>query len=1508
MEDGHHKQDNNSEDEKKTKRQTFKDKINEEDEDNPSKSSSRTSMLSKESSGRNSPDGQEADLVYSPVSVALRSSSTEFLTQKHSTASRFSGIEVNPLFDVNQKRRKSLSSRLFRQMSFVNNNEKSSPNICHKRMSRNFMASSGGLDDADGTLITKSEFLQKWRDNPEKTVEPYNIDTEENVFHFLAREGKLDILRDLCIELKNGPYIYQALKAKDKFGQTPMLSAISASENRNEILKFFLNLIIEKNTDVILQEVAILNCNKHNDSILTLLMKNNEVFRETMQLFFKIFSDYYTKGNSESEGFYKIICQILLQNSCEANSKSISDIVRELYLVNPTFFTEENQLFSYKNPKNRSNILMELAKSARDDALREILVNRQTYRHVTHRVLQERNIEGQTLLAIIEVNRVSLAESLPIVLKKEYGCHRRDILKTEQCLARQLESSMSAGQIIMELNDLENSNSFSKRSKIWLTLFIAWLCPTIGSTAIDIFFDSLLAIQYYHQYNNNTYVNKSIIRCEECQQVFSSPAFNTTRSTIHCFEYCFSSEARLGYTLTFLLLPILFYLLEFLTLTDRYEVTTLRSKLQTSLREICQSCCSPFNFLGAILRFFSWLCVTIFVVIFWQPITALFKFYRDGVYETASGNQRVDARIRKRQSDLTASRGQLIEVNVESAFEPIIQGYIIFPNIIDIAEKVSNMVSIKSDGKVEISLAFTTVETAQLISIATSIISLAWCYSEYHSVRKNMLLDITVSPCSRVTMFFYMLMQIIARLLAFQLFALYWGPGQLYPLVIFVVIHMFISSIVHVFYSEDLHYVRKGKYLKFAHNTMMNAFATIYFHNYLRMDEMPRIGRNQDTEKSESIDIEEADAQTPGLHISTFTRQIAFDILYFSEFVVLLGYGFSAQIVKDGYLGLYTHNFVWVVTTMTVFALILKFFYYNVLHIWSNTIFTTTRIKSQPFEFMGSSEMYITESEESQHRFVEYVFISSNSWFLGKLKTVKTTIMILPKSLLAMIEGQGKQLWVGIFTPIDAATGGMGAGALEQWKLKAQNLLHWKTTLALLCFLPLVVLGILVPLIIILIFVAALVLSLPLMILLLLYNFFGNCRNMIDKTIVDNDEYLDKDIEDLPPEIDSIENPIFSCDPTLTLRKVQDDLAGFETLDLSGRPEMSVEELENITVLLLSLNPRRYKMRELNLNDSRLTDDKLKSLAPLIVRFNIVKFGGKQDYGKKGLEELRMYMEKVNGLPQDTLDQEYVPLIKSEKIMLRQIEIKQSKSKKGVTDLTWVNEEVKGIEHEDDRTLMVNELANLIPYLNILILDGFLRESAVKHIGGKNRGNQMWQLWQKLNYIEHLELLSLRDCGITDRIILKCLTGLSNVRKIDLSGNHDISHVGWKALADTMQENAGKTRLTHLVYQNAKYAIDQPIGEQFAEMFPCLTRLDLSMSQISDEMVRIILAAFSDQDPEFIPTLEKLDLTGCSFTESAVEIFEEINRSRASDLIVFKPQDVVELDKEDESCCRGCCC
>ena len=139
---------------------------------------------------------------------------------------------------------------------------------------------------------------------------------------------------------------------------------------------------------------------------------------------------------------------------------------------------------------------------------------------------------------------------------------------------------------------------------------------------------------------------------------------------------------------------------------------------------------------------------------------------------------------------------------------------------------------------------------------------------------------------------------------------------------------------------------------------------------------------------------------------------------------------------------------------------------------------------------------------------------------------------------------------------------------------------------------------------------------------------------------------------------------------------------------------------------------------------------------------------------------------------------------------------------------------------------------------------------------------------------------------------------------LDLSGNHDISALGWRGLADTLGENK-KTRLVNLVYQHGKNAIDQAIAEQLAEMFPSLVRLDLSLCHLTDEAARIFLAALSQSDPEFVPRLDRLDLSGCSFSEYAMTIFEECNKKRGADLIVFKTQDATQAGRERRSCC--CC-
>jgi hypothetical protein len=173
-----------------------------------------------------------------------------------------------------------------------------------------------------------------------------------------------------------------------------------------------------------------------------------------------------------------------------------------------------------------------------------------------------------------------------------------------------------------------------------------------------------------------------------------------------------------------------------------------------------------------------------------------------------------------------------------------------------------------------------------------------------------------------------------------------------------------------------------------------------------------------------------------------------------------------------------------------------------------------------------------------------------------------------------------------------------------------------------------------------------------------------------------------------------------------------------------------------------------------------------------------------------------------------------------------------------------------------------------------------------------------------------MEMLSLRDCDITDRIILKCLTGISNVRIVDLSGNPDINHVGWKGLADTLRLRREKRRMVHLIYQNSKYAIDEQVGEQFSLMFPSLQKLDLRRCQLTDEAVRKFLLAFSDKEPDHVSSIEKLDLTGGSFSQSALEDFDEINRRMAKNIIVFKAFDVQSENQTNSfcSCFRCCCC
>ena len=189
-------------------------------------------------------------------------------------------------------------------------------------------------------------------------------------------------------------------------------------------------------------------------------------------------------------------------------------------------------------------------------------------------------MSGQTLLTLIEVNRESLSESLPVVLKREYGCHRRDLTKTELCLSEQLETSASASEIIQELHQLEPKN-FCYILLIWASIFLTSLTPNIGLAFSDIFSDSYLTQEYYSNMNNESFVLNRSIQCVDFKTQDPIP--------LEAFGACLDSKSKFYYTIAFLLLPLIFYLTEFLTLRDEYEPTGLRQSIRVSYMKITVS-------------------------------------------------------------------------------------------------------------------------------------------------------------------------------------------------------------------------------------------------------------------------------------------------------------------------------------------------------------------------------------------------------------------------------------------------------------------------------------------------------------------------------------------------------------------------------------------------------------------------------------------------------------------------------------------------------------------------------------------------------------------------------------------------------------------------------------------------------------------------------------------------------------------------------------------------------
>ena len=255
------------------------------------------------------------------------------------------------------------------------------------------------------------------------------------------------------------------------------------------------------------------------------------------------------------------------------------------------------------------------------------------------------------------------------------------------------------------------------------------------------------------------------------------------------------------------------------------------------------------------------------------------------------------------------------------------------------------------------------------------------------------------------------------------------------------------------------------------------------------------------------------DSQRPGLHISTFFRQLTFDVLYVVEYVILLGFGLSAKVYEftpEPNQPGPNSTFVAVIISFTLIALVLRILYYTLMHVWSNVIISGKKLIRKELEDDCPNEE--TRSDAIRNAFFQYVFVTRNTWICGALKNIQTTLLIMPKTVIARITGHGEDL---DHEAKELLKHNPLTTVFEQNKKhKFRNLI-----ISLMC-LPMVLIIIVFNLLVITLLVLVLILTIPVALGIFFWNLFSN--NGFKAVPKDDKETVDDfKILEIPPEIES---------------------------------------------------------------------------------------------------------------------------------------------------------------------------------------------------------------------------------------------------------------------------------------------------------------------------------------------------------------------------------------------------
>jgi hypothetical protein len=280
-----------------------------------------------------------------------------------------------------------------------------------------------------------------------------------------------------------------------------------------------------------------------------------------------------------------------------------------------------------------------------------------------------------------------------------------------------------------------------------------------------------------------------------------------------------------------------------------------------------------------------------------------------------------------------SSRAMIIEVAIESSFQPLLQLYMLFPTLFKQFLCYHETGFLTSQSIPEI---FGSIQQIQFLSILTSVISLAWSFTFYQSIKKKGALDFGSNMIGRTLLLAANLLQISSRLLIIVIYAYLFGPGNFWPMIVCVICHILLMSFLNYMISYDwLKENFQNKHGKIFYHCLLNGICNLYLHNWI-----VKINKVSDMEKSiyykrSDECITSKNRKTQGRKTndkrtsSTVFRQVTFDIIFILETcIVVLVSHFKLKEDLDEIL-----TFVAISQVVGIF---LKFIYYYQFHIWKN--------------------------------------------------------------------------------------------------------------------------------------------------------------------------------------------------------------------------------------------------------------------------------------------------------------------------------------------------------------------------------------------------------------------------------------------------------------------------------------------------------------------------------------------------------------------------------------------